>query len=90
MKQNDCDNFPDTVIIGSSTLYPLAQRRYTNADIIYYYYYLNIKCPSIMKPLEDGQNKKMYLVFSFYLQLCYFGLFQSDLFFKNIFYIIFY
>ena len=25
MKQNDCDDFPDTVIIGSSALYPLAK-----------------------------------------------------------------
>ena len=25
MKRNDCDDFPDTVIIGSSALYPLAK-----------------------------------------------------------------
>ena len=25
MKRNDCDEFPDTVIIGSSALYPLAK-----------------------------------------------------------------
>ena len=25
MKQNDCDDFPDTVIIGSSALYPFSK-----------------------------------------------------------------
>ena len=25
MKRNDCDDFPDTVIIGNSTLHPLAK-----------------------------------------------------------------
>ena len=39
MKRNDCDDFPDTVIIGSSALYPLAKGATQMLILLLFYYY---------------------------------------------------
>ena len=38
MKRNDCDDFPDTVIIGSSALYPLAKGAIQMLILLFIYY----------------------------------------------------
>ena len=39
MKRNDCDDFLDTVIIGSSALYPLAKGAIQMLILLFFYYY---------------------------------------------------
>ena len=48
MKRNDCDDFPDTEIIGSSALYYLAKGAMKNADIIYYFLLL-LQTPRVVR-----------------------------------------
>ena len=54
MKRNDCDIFPDTVIISSSALYPLAKvdTMLLNADIIIIYYLPQVSQNKIIYDLD--------------------------------------
>ena len=60
MKQNDCDNFPDTVIVGSRALYPLAKGAIQMIIIIIIIILLQLQVGEILK-LDtnfEGQNMR--------------------------------